>query len=246
MKILIAEDEKRARRGLKTVITSLSENYEVVAEASDGKQALELMKIVQPDVVFTDLRMPNMDGMSLIKAAQNANLNSRYVIVSAYEEFEMARQAISLGVLEYLVKPITVDEVQELMKRLEKEFQEEDEEEPWEGDLQKQYPDVHPLVRKALKYIQTEYATKINQGELAEELGISQEYFSSLFTKDIGETFSKFVKRYRIEAAKQLLRASEKTKDEIAEAVGFSDSKYFNRVFKEVTGMSVTEYLREQ
>lgn len=246
MKILIAEDEKRARRGLKTVITSLSEKYEVVAEASDGKQALELMKIVQPDVVFTDLRMPNMDGMSLIKAAQNANLNSRYVIVSAYEEFEMARQAISLGVLEYLVKPITVDEVQELMKRLEKEFQEEDEEESWEGDLQKQYPDVHPLVRKALKYIQSEYANRINQGELAEELGISQEYFSSLFTKDIGEPFSKFVKRYRIEAAKQLLRASEKTKDEIAEAVGFSDSKYFNRVFKEVTGMSVTEYLREQ
>lgn len=118
MRILIAEDEKRARRGLKSVISFLSEDYEVVAEASDGKQALELIQIVQPDVVFTDLKMPYMDGMSLIKAAQNAGSKAKYVIVSAYEEFEMARQAISLGVVEYLVKPITVDEVQELMKRL--------------------------------------------------------------------------------------------------------------------------------
>ena len=100
-------------------------------------------------------------------------------------------------------------------------------------------------MRKALKYIQKEYASKINQGELAESFGISQEYFSSLFTRDIGELFSKFVKRYRIEAAKRLLKGSERSKEEIAEEVGFSDSKYFNRVFKEITGMSVTEYLRK-
>lgn len=246
MRILIAEDEKRARRGLKTVITSLSKEYEVVAEASDGQQALELMKIVQPDVVFTDLRMPFMDGMSLIKAAQAAKLQAKYVIVTAYEEFEMARQAIRLGVVEYLVKPITVEEVEEVMKRLEQDLQVETEEEKWSGDLREQYPDVHPLVRKALNYIQTEYASKINQGELAEQFGISQEYFSSLFTKDVGESFSKFVKKYRIDAAKQLLRASEKSKEEIACEVGYPDLKYFNRVFKEVTGMSVTEYLREQ
>ena len=245
MRILIAEDEKRARRGLKSVISFLSEDYEVVAEASDGKQALELIQIVQPDVVFTDLKMPYMDGMSLIKAAQNAGSKAKYVIVSAYEEFEMARQAISLGVVEYLVKPITVDEVQELMKRLEKEILADEKEEAWEGELREQYKDVHPLVRKALRYIQKEYAAKINQGELAESFGISQEYFSSLFTRDIGEPFSKFVKRYRIEAAKRLLKGSERSKEEIAEEVGFSDSKYFNRVLKEITGMRVTEYIRK-
>ena len=58
MKIIIAEDEARARRGLKSLIGSISDNYEVVAEASDGRQALELMQIVKPDVVFTDLKMP--------------------------------------------------------------------------------------------------------------------------------------------------------------------------------------------
>ena len=115
MRVVIAEDEERARRGLKTLIMSISDRYEVVAEASDGKQALELIQIVKPDVVFTDLKMPYLDGMGLIKAAQAAGISAKYVIVSAYEDFDVARQAISLGVKEYLVKPITYDEVQELM-----------------------------------------------------------------------------------------------------------------------------------
>ena len=65
MRILIAEDERRAMRGLKNLIVSISEEYEVVAEASNGRQALEMVQIVKPDVVFTDLKMPYMDGMSL-------------------------------------------------------------------------------------------------------------------------------------------------------------------------------------
>ena len=77
MKIIIAEDESRARRGLKSLISSISEEYEVVAEASDGKQALELMQVVKPDVVFTDLKMPYMDGMDLIRGAQAAELHAK-------------------------------------------------------------------------------------------------------------------------------------------------------------------------
>lgn len=100
MRILIAEDEQRARRGLKNVISSISDDYQIVAEVSDGKQALEMMQIVKPDVVFTDLKMPYMGGIELIKAARAAGMNSKYVIVSAYEEFEYARQAITLGVKE--------------------------------------------------------------------------------------------------------------------------------------------------
>ena len=111
MRILIAEDEQRARRGLKNVISSISDEYRIVAEVSDGRQALEMIQIVKPDVVFTDLKMPYMGGIELIKAAQAAGMQAKYVIVSAYEEFEYARQAITLGVKDYLVKPITVDEV---------------------------------------------------------------------------------------------------------------------------------------
>ena len=244
IRILIAEDEQRARRGLKNVISSISDNYQIVAEVSDGRQALEMMQIVKPDVVFTDLKMPYMGGIELIRAAESAGMNSKYVIVSAYEEFEYARQAITLGVKDYLVKPITVDEVKNLMLRLEAEPHTE-----WIGSkevksLKSEYPDAHPLVRKALSFIETGYATKINQKELADNLGISQEYFCYLFNKDVGETFSRFLKNYRIEIAKKLLLTGV-PKDEVPYNVGFTDPKYFNKVFREITGSSVTEYIKE-
>ena len=244
MRILIAEDEQRARRGLKNVISSISDEYRIVAEVSDGRQALEMMQIVKPDVVFTDLKMPYMGGIELIKAAQAAGMQAKYVIVSAYEEFEYARQAITLGVKDYLVKPITVDEVKNVMFRLEAEPHTE-----WQGSTQSQslkqkYPDAHPLVRKALSFIETGYATKVNQKELADNLGISQEYFCYLFNKDVGETFSKFLKKYRIETAKKLLLTGV-PKEDVPYSVGFSDPKYFNKVFREITGASVAEYIKE-
>ncbi len=244
MRILIAEDEQRARRGLKSLITSISDKYEVVAEVADGKQALEMMQIMKPDVVFTDLKMPYMDGISLIKSAQAINISTKYVIVSAYEEFEVARQAISLGVADYLVKPITYDEVQELLKRLESNGKHQEKTGAY-SILKEQYPDVHPLVRKCLDFIENGYASKISQKELAENLGVSQEYLCYLFNKDIGEPFSKFVKNYRIEIAKHLLLSDSVRKEEIPYSVGFSDPKYFNKVFREIAGLSVAEYLKQ-
>lgn len=244
MRILIAEDEQRARRGLKSLIMSISDQYEVIAEVSDGKQALEIIQIMKPDVVFTDLRMPYMDGISLIKAAQAINFKTKYVIVSAYEEFEVARQAISLGVSDYLVKPITYDEVKELMERLENSSNNQGKKTSY-STLKEQYPDVHPLVRKCLDFIENGYACKISQKDLAENLGVSQEYLCYIFNKDIGEPFSKFVKNYRIEMAKQLLLSEGIKKEEVPYSVGFSDSKYFNKVFREIAGLTVAEYLKE-
>lgn len=244
LKILIAEDEPRAMRGLKNLITSISPEYQVVAEAADGRQALELMQRTQPDVVFTDLKMPYMDGMALIRAAKAMELEADYVIVTAYEEFEMARQSIGLGVFEYLVKPITMEEVQLVLGRLTARRSHMEKMAEPVSALREQYPDAHPLVRKTLNIIEECYASRLNQGELAARLGISQEYLCYLFNKDVGEPFSKFVKKYRIEMAKKLLASETVSKEEVPYSVGFSDPKYFGKVFRELTGISVTEYVR--
>ena len=230
MRILIAEDEQRASRGLRTLITSISEEYEVVAEAADGKQALELIQLLKPEVVFTDLKMPYMDGMALIKAAESAGISSKYVIVSAYEDFDVARQAISLGVKEYLVKPITYDEVEQLLVRLSKDGSENDILE--KESLKAQYPNVHPLVRKALGFIENGYASKISQKELAENLGIS-EYLCYLFNKGYERYIFPCFEKVSIETAKGL-KSKGIPREEIPYSVGFSDPKYFNKVFKEV------------
>lgn len=112
-------------------------------------------------------------------------------------------------------------------------------------NLRDKYPDAHPMILQALDIIQSGYAGKISQKKLAEDLGLSQEYFSYLFGKNIGENFSTFLREYRIEQAQYMLREEICDHRDVPYQVGFSDSKYFKKVFREVTGKSPSEYLSE-
>ena len=221
MRILIAEDEQRTRQGLVRVLQSLRDEYEIVAQASNGKAALEMILEQKPDVVFIDIKMPFMDGLSVIEAARAQGIKAEFVIVSAYADFDFAKQSISLGVIEYLLKPLTRDEAEAVLKKIEN------------------------MILQALDIIQSGYAGKISQKKLAEDLGLSQEYFSYLFGKNIGENFSTFLREYRIEQAQYMLREEICDQRDVPYQVGFSDSKYFKKVFREVTGKSPSEYLSE-
>ena len=242
IKVLIAEDEKRASRGLCSLLSMISDEIEIVGEASDGRIAFEMIQNLNPDVVFTDIRMPYMDGIALIKAVQEYRSDVKFVIISAYEEFEFARQAVSLGVVEYLVKPITLEDAKSVWEKIK-----ESGKQPKPGrkrKLKDDYPQAHPLVQKALDLIECSYGTKISQKEIADNLGISAEYFSFLFSRDVKENFSKFLRKYRIDKAKQMLSRGDGSCEQIAYSVGFSDMKYFYKCFKDETGMNVSEFRR--
>ena len=156
------------------------------------------------------------------------------------------QQSILLDMAEYILKPITRADVVNALARVERRIQgKRSYSVPKAVELREKYPDAHPLILRALDMIQARYAGKINQRELAEELGISPEYFSYLFSKNVREPFSAFLRRYRIERAKELYRTGSCDKREAPYAVGFSDAKYFNQVFRKITGMSPSEYLSE-
>lgn len=244
MRVIIAEDEQRARRGLKSLLMSVSDEIDVVADAADGKSAMDLIKKLKPDVVFTDIKMPYLDGIELIKKIQELKLPVKFVITSAYEEFEYARQAIVLNVTDYLVKPIIMEDVVNIIEKLDQEMYCMDCTQI-EKEKKCDHSMMHPLVRKAIQVIEKDYASKISQKELADKLGLSQEYFSSLFAKETGESFVKYLNNYRIEIARTLLKHGCHNKEEVAFNVGFSDIKYFQKVFKEICSQSVSEYCRE-
>lgn len=246
MKIVVVEDEQRAREGLCRLIEEIPGDYELAAQASNGQAALELILQLKPDVVFTDIKMPFLDGMTLIRTVRAHNLPTEFIVISAYGDFELARQSILLDVAEYILKPITQKDVISALARAESRIQgKRGYSVQKAADLREKYPDAHPLILRALDIIQARYAGKINQRELAEELGISPEYFSYLFSKNVREPFSAFLRRYRIERAQELYRSGGCDRREVPYAVGFSDPKYFNQVFRKIAGMSPAEYLSE-
>lgn len=104
LKMMIVDDEIIVRNDFKYMINSSKGAYKIVAEASNGKEALEKFWECNPDVVITDIKMPLMNGIELAKYILNANKKTRVILLSSYGEFHLAQQAIDLGVYSYLLK----------------------------------------------------------------------------------------------------------------------------------------------
>ncbi len=119
MRIVVVEDEVRIREGIIKLLGKMGEKYEVVAEAWDGKCGLEICLKEKPDLIITDIRMPEMDGLAMLSAIKEAKVQLNAIVLSAFSEFEYAKKAISLGVTEYLLKPISVTEFKGALEHIE-------------------------------------------------------------------------------------------------------------------------------
>ena len=111
MKILIADDEKISREGIRDCVNWSKYDMEVVYCAKDGKEALDYISEHPIDVLITDIRMPVIDGLDLIRQIHNKNTDISVIIVSGYDDFSYAQKAIQFGVSEYLLKPFSIEEL---------------------------------------------------------------------------------------------------------------------------------------
>jgi two-component system response regulator YesN len=271
IKVIIAEDEKAIREGLVATVPWAALGFEVSGSASNGQAALDLAEREKPAVVITDIRMPKMDGIQLLRELKARLPRAKVVILSGYDEFSYAQQAIKHGASDFLVKPVNVDEVVEAMKRIKATLLEELIDSP-PPPLQAQAPeshaaalsvgtelaasptssaaapsaDDHRLVRQAEEFIAKHYRRDISVKEVADLVGLSPNYFSHLFKKTNGASFTEYVNAVRVAQARRLLAESDLKIYEIAETVGYTDYKYFSAVFTKLAGASPTRYRPER
>lgn len=125
MKFVIVEDELRIREGIARLLPKLNGDYIVAGEAENGAEGLALIRREQPDVVITDVRMPVMNGLEMLKTLQEEHRQAKAIVLSAYSEFEYARTAIHFGVTEYLLKPVNPTEFREAVERVKTELESE-------------------------------------------------------------------------------------------------------------------------
>ncbi len=118
MDILIVEDEILIRDGIKTLLSKMEDDWTVVGEATNGKDGLQLLQQYQPDVVITDIKMPEMDGLEMLTNMRELGLDTEAIVLSAYSEFEYARKAMKLGVTEYLLKPIAFNDFSQALQNV--------------------------------------------------------------------------------------------------------------------------------
>ena len=236
-KVIIVDDEKNIRERMAKFLPWDEFDFEVVGTAKDGLAALDLVKSFEPDLVLSDIKMPNIDGIQLAEQLNRHYPDIVTVFISSYNEFELAQKAIHFNVKGYLLKPVMKNDFRELMSNLSKQnlFR-----------LSEEVPKikVHSpenasnYMEKAKKYLFENYAENITLKDVADELFIHEAYFSKLFNQEIGEGFNAFVNGIRIERAKEQLKYSNKQLKDISNEVGFRSSSYFNRVFKQNVGIS--------
>lgn len=129
IKVLIVEDKPPILWSIKQKVLQFSTDISVIGEAFNGTEALEIINKNIPDIIITDIRMPVMDGLSLIKAVNAMNTDCKFIIISGYDEFEYARQAIKLGAVDYLLKPVSQESVNNILDTLTREIKDKQNEE---------------------------------------------------------------------------------------------------------------------
>ena len=106
-KVLLVDDEEEAIEAIRLKLEWETLGFEVIGSANNGVKALELVERLQPDVVITDIKMPYMDGLELARALNEDYQNIHIIIFTGFDEFEYAKEAIKIGISDYLLKPVT-------------------------------------------------------------------------------------------------------------------------------------------
>lgn len=129
MRIVIVEDEAPIREGMEKILKKLSSSYVLAGKACDGLEGLEVIRREKPDVVIMDIRMPDMDGLTMLEKLREEGVTSKAVILSAYSDFSYAKRAMELGVSNYLLKPVKIQELRKVLQQMEEEVREENSQE---------------------------------------------------------------------------------------------------------------------
>ena len=118
LKVLIADDEELVRQLIRRLVDWESLGLKIIAEAENGYQAYDLLVEYVPDIVIVDIRMPGFDGLTLIHKTRELNLNVHFMLISGYKQFEYAHEALTLGIQDYILKPIRKDELTRSLIRI--------------------------------------------------------------------------------------------------------------------------------
>lgn len=230
--VMVVEDQYHFRKGLVRMIEQSEHKWNVVGEANNGKDALQLLDRHKPDLVLTDIRMPVMDGIEFVTHLRSSYPDTLVIILTGVKNFEYAQAALKLGVMDYILKPCTEADVQDVLWRANERFAGSASklrrvESPLPGIKQ------DPVIRKAIAYVERNYAEECRLTEVAAHVHLNASYFSVLFKKTTGESFTAFITRYRMEKAMDLLKNTDMRIFEIASATGFDEPNYFTNVFKQ-------------
>jgi len=252
--ILLVEDEDIIRKGLRIIIQEFDIPIGEIYEAGNGQEAEEICLRYQPNIIITDIVMPEKSGLDFIaKIKQKQQVSQpEILIISGYDEFKYAQTAMQLEVSNYLLKPVKkellYEALQKMISRVKQRRIIEKKKLPIIDSVDARVADdevADGLIAYALKYINENISQQLDLETVSKKLLINSNYFSHLFKKKTGINFVIYLQKTRIEHAKKLLKNPLLRVYQIAEMSGYSNEKYFCKVFRKHTNYTPGQYRKE-
>ena len=235
--IMIVEDEYLVRQGISSLVDFKKFDMQVIGEAENGIEAWEKIQAECPDIILTDINMPQMNGIKLAQLAREQYPQLHIIFLTGYDDFEYALSAVKLGADDYLLKPFSREDVEAMLIKVKEKL-----------DKEKKQQQVHELVEKA-EFSDLEQAihdrladTELSLKSLSFQLGFNSSYLSVLIKKELGLPFQDYLIQERMKRAKLLLLTTDLKVYEIAEQVGFEDMNYFSQRFKQIVGVTPRQF----
>lgn len=252
MKALIIDDEKPVRDCINLLVRWNEYGIETVYEAEDGQEAIAIIKREQPDLILTDIRMPGADGLQLMDWIYHNARRCKVIAVSGYTDYEYVRQIFLQGGIDYILKPIQPQKLNQALKnalaqleqeRIRKETEAVSPVSQGSGRLGLEDSDSAESIYYQIKYyIDENYSQELSLSSISVRFHLSESHVSRKFKAMFGITLMQYIKSTRVSHAKKYLLQTGKKVSEIAYLVGYDDEKYFSRVFREFEGISANEY----
>jgi len=243
--LIAADDEEDTRETLCNCFPWESIGFTIVKQAGNGLEALQYLQDHEVDVLLCDIKMPVMSGLELCREIHERRLGTRVVLLSAYRDFEYARQAMQYGASHYMVKPAKYGDIVEVFTRLRMEMDDggrpagsAEAEEPLPGS-------ENPVIADIAEFVKRQYRDATLQ-QASERVNMNASYVSVYFKKKTGIHFSDYLVKVRMEKAAELLRQGHLKSFEVSESVGYANPKNFIRSFKQYYGMTPGQYKNER
>lgn len=251
--VMIVDDEPSALDELALYINRVDPEFHVTAKAQGAEEALFSLEMTSPDLVITDIRMPITDGLTLLQQIRDSGWEGFAAIVTGYDDFVYAQQAIRLNVFEYILKPIFSDDIAALLQRTKQLLDNEQGKKiklrhELQAELHPQIPgefdDCHlpSYIKQAKAFIKEHFTESLTLSMVAKHVAVNPAYLSYSFTKYCGQNFLEYLTQYRIAKAKEILLQTSSQIQEIAHQIGYTDISYFTRVFRRETGLTPGRY----
>lgn len=246
MRILVIDDEEFIVKGLVVMINKMKDIGAVVKGINNATIALDEIILFQPHLIIVDINMKGIDGLTLISKVREKNITTEIIILSGYNNFDYARNAIKLRVFDYLLKPVNRQELYKNIRNVKMNMLKQVTSEsriPKSSSSDINTYECSEQFKNIILYIDKNLNKGISLSLLSEVTDLHPNYISVMFKREIGITFSEYIDTVRTNKAISLLQyKSHITISEIADLLGYQSERQFFRTFKKMTGLTPKEY----